>query len=275
MSANWWPWWVTTLVASAVVLVAVLILRRSRRPEIRGLMSGVIVVGLAAAIGAPFVMSGDMNESSTPGMSENPPAQSGTPTAQGAMAPQGAAGRTAPARMPFTFFFTRYEWRGAARVVYHSDGASIARSPGGSTLVITGKGGWDPVSGTAAGGGHYVVKGRGGGVIVRGAWRATRFISFMQLPGWLPAGTQEDGRQGPGGAVSFSGIVKLAVALEQRGRGILTAWCMLSPEAQKAAGRWWDGVTLVGPRLRFTNFKANEGRAAGGVMFYGPGTTGA
>lgn len=267
MDVNWWPWWVTTLVASTAVLVAALTLARSRRPEIRGAMSGIIVLGVSAAIGAPFVMSGNMDESSKARMQGLPPADSGMPVAR--------AGRRAPERMPFTFFFTRFEWQGAAHVAYHSDGAPIARSPSGSTLALSGNGGWDPVSGGAAGGGRYLVRARGGKEVVGGAWRAIRFISFTQLPGWLPADVQEDGWQGPRGSASFTGILKLAVALESRGRGVLTAWCVMSPDAQRAAGRWWDGVTLVGPRLRFTNFKANEGREAGGVMFYGSGTTGA
>lgn len=264
---NWWPWWVTTLVASTAVLVAALTLARSRRPEIRGAMGGIIVLGVSAAIGAPFVMSGSMDEGSKPGIQDMQPAGSGMPPS--------AAGRRAPERMPFTFFFTRFEWQGAAQVIYHSDGTPIARSPSGSTLALTGNGGWDPVSAAAGGGGRYLVRGRGGKAVVRGKWRALRFISFTQLPGWLPAETQEDGWQGPRGSAAFTGILKLAVALESHGRGVLTAWCVMSSDAQQAAGRWWDGVTLVGPRLRFTNFKANEGREAGGVMFYGPGTTGA
>lgn len=277
MDANWWPWWVTTLVASAVVLAAALALLRSTRAEIRGALSGVIVLGVSAAIGAPIVMSGDMDGDSTATMAAAPVADSSMAGGRGSMTSSGmrpSIARHAPATMPFTFFFTRYEWDGAARVTYHSDGAPTARSANGSTLSIAGRGGWDPASGTAAGGGRYVLKSRDGSV-VRGEWRATRFISLTQLPGWLPGQTREAGRQGPRGSTSFTGILKLAVALERRGGGVLTAWCVLSPEAQRATGRWWDGVTLVGPRLRFTNFKVNEGRAAGGVMFYGPGTTGA
>ena len=101
----------------------------------------------------------------------------------------------------------------------------------------------------------------------------TSFISFHQVAGWYGFRIRETGWQGPRGSPTFAGFLKLRVELRGYGSGTLTAWCAM-PEAQKAMRRADDGITLVGPRLRFTNFDANVGRLEGGVMFYGSGASG-
>lgn len=60
--------------------------------------------------------------------------------------------------VPYTFFFTRYEVVGPMdqpeRVVYHSGGPPFAKATDGSTVTITGQGGWEPNGGQAEGGGQ-------------------------------------------------------------------------------------------------------------------------
>jgi hypothetical protein len=270
-----WPWWVTTIIAGALVLAAVLVLLRGRRAELRGAMVPLIVFGIGAAVIAPFVMSDSDEEAgamvSMPGMSaaEQESLGGGSTTTLGAETP------LVTKRLPFTFFFTRYEFLGDPNnphtVRYHSDGTPLAKSPDGSTITMSGRGGWDPYSGRAAGGGSYVITEPAGAIAAKGTWRPTSFISFHQFAGWYGFRIRETGWQGPRGSPTFSGFLKLRVELRGYGSGTLTAWCAM-PEAQ-AMHRADDGITLVGPRLRFTNFDANVGRGSG-VMFYGPGASG-
>jgi hypothetical protein len=89
---------------------------------------------------------------------------------------------------PFTFYLTHYELLGdmnnPSGVRYHSNGAPFAKARDGSSIAFTGQGAWDPASRRATGAGTYVIKNRSGAVKRKGTWRATRFISFRQLPGW-------------------------------------------------------------------------------------------
>lgn len=259
---EWWPWWVTTLIALSVAAVALLALWRSRRPAVRSVAALLAVQGVVLAVVAPLVME-DMSAT-------------GSMMRTAAMSPLDSALSTEqqPAdlgTLPFTFVFTRYEFPDETTVVYHEDGRVVAGAEDGSRIVLTGRGGWDPASRRAGGGGRFAVEDAGGKVVTRGAWRATRFISFLQLPGWLPPEIRERGR--PPGSGSWSGVLKLAVSLDGGGRAVLEAWCVMSDEATKAARRRWDGMTLVGPGARFTNFRVNEDRIEGGVMFYGPAST--
>src|SRR5829696_845509 len=61
-------------------------------------------------------------------------------------------------KMPYTFFLTRYEMLGDPNnpygVRYHSNGKPFAKAPDGSKVILSGKGGWNPKSDTAKGGGH-------------------------------------------------------------------------------------------------------------------------
>src|SRR5687768_7347514 len=63
---------------------------------------------------------------------------------------------------PYTFFFTHYELLGESDdpegVRYHSDGEPFAKAPDGSTMTLSGKGGWNPSSKTAEGGGQYTIE---------------------------------------------------------------------------------------------------------------------
>src|SRR5918992_3867684 len=55
-------------------------------------------------------------------------------------------------KLPYTFFFTHYQLLGDPNnpdgVRYHSDGKPSAKAPNGSKVILSGKGGWDPKSGT-------------------------------------------------------------------------------------------------------------------------------
>src|ERR687898_1795441 len=68
----------------------------------------------------------------------------------------------AQADLPYTFFFTHYELLGdpdnPEGVRYHSDGQPFAKAPDGSKITLSGKGGWDPTSRTARGGGQYTIE---------------------------------------------------------------------------------------------------------------------
>src|ERR687894_500475 len=68
--------------------------------------------------------------------------------------------------LPYTFFFTHYQLLGDPNnpdgVRYHSNGKPSAKAPNGSKITLSGKGGWNPKSGTAKGGGHYTIKGASG-----------------------------------------------------------------------------------------------------------------
>jgi hypothetical protein len=64
--------------------------------------------------------------------------------------------------LPFTFYLTHYELLGdpddPSGVRYHSSGRPFAKAPGGSRIILTGHGGWDPASARATGGGEYTIR---------------------------------------------------------------------------------------------------------------------
>lgn len=266
------PWWVTSTVAACVLATSALVFWRTSRSWLRGVVGTLAVQAVAAALLAPFLMSGEESWNDSMG----PPASSMGGTAGDMM---GASAAASPRRgadaLPFTFFFTRYEFLGDPNnpdgVRYHSDGIPIAKAPDGSTLILSGNGGWDPSTGQAEGGGEYLIEDAAGDVTAEGRWHAIRFVSFRQLSGFWDGPFREEGWQGPSGSTTFSGFLVLRVELERLGTALLTAWCVM-PGANAPRAYTYDGIKLVGPRLRFTNFKANEGRLEGGVMFYGPGT---
>jgi hypothetical protein len=177
--------------------------------------------------------------------------------------------------LPFTFYLTHYELLGdmdnPSGVRYHSNGAPFAKARDGSSITFTGQGAWDPASRRATGTGTYLIKKRSGAVTAQGTWRATRFISFLQLPGWWGIENfREEGWQGPPGSASFSGFLKLRVTLTGRGSGVLRLWCLM-PDVPKPRGHVGDGLSFKSRRLRFTDFREQE-RGLEGVMFYSPGT---
>jgi hypothetical protein len=53
----WWPWWVSTLIDVAVVLVALVVFRRSSRRVFRAVAGLVALAGVVAAVMAPIVMT--------------------------------------------------------------------------------------------------------------------------------------------------------------------------------------------------------------------------
>jgi hypothetical protein len=185
---------------------------------------------------------------------------------------RGPAAQNSP--LPFTFYLTHYELIGdmnnPSGVRYHSNGAPFAKARDGSSIAFTGQGAWDPASRRVTGTGGYVIKDRSGAVKAQGTWRATRFISFLQLPGWWGIQNfREEGWQGPPGSASFSGFLKLRVTLTGRGSGLLTLWCLM-PEVPKPKGHVGDGLTFTSRQLKFTRFREQE-RGLEGVMFYSPG----
>jgi hypothetical protein len=173
--------------------------------------------------------------------------------------------------LPFTFYLTHYELLGdmnnPSGVRYHSNGAPFAKARDGSSITFSGQGAWDPASRRATGAGTYVIKNRSGAVKRQGTWRATRFISFRQLPGWWGIENfREEGWQGPPGSASFSGFLKLRVTLAGRGSGVLRLWCLM-PDVPKPKGHVGDGLSYTSRRLTFTDFREQE-RGLEGVMFY-------
>lgn len=181
-----------------------------------------------------------------------------------------AAQGTAP---PFTFYLTHYELLGdpnnPSGVRYHSNGAPFAKASDGSSIAFTGQGGWDPASTRAAGTGTYEIKNRSGAVRTRGTWRATRFLSFVQLRGWWGIENfKEEGWQGPPGSASFSGFLRLRVTLSGHGSGVLKLWCVMPgvPKSQKR-GHIGDGLSFTNRSVRFTGFRKQE-MGLEGVMFY-------
>jgi hypothetical protein len=180
---------------------------------------------------------------------------------------------------PYTFFFTHYELLGdpddPEGVRYHSDGKPFAKAPGGSTMTLSGKGGWNPSSKTAEGGGQYTIEDKSGEVTAEGSWRVTDFSSFEQFDGWWGLGPEfrEEGWQGPPGSASFSGFLTLKVNLENRGDGTLVAWCLMPevlerhPHLANPDGHAGDGIYLTGGDLDFTDFSESE-MSLEGVMFY-------
>ncbi len=174
--------------------------------------------------------------------------------------------------MPFTFYMTHYVLLGddpnnPTGVRYESTGKPTAKAKDGSIIALSGQGGWDPAAARVSGGGRYRITDPAGAVTKKGTWRATRFVSFKQLPGWwgIP-GFREEGWQGPPGSSSFSGFLTLRVRLDGLGAGVLKAWCLM-PEVPKPPGHVGDGISLTGPRFRFTDFKEQE-MSLEGLMFY-------
>jgi uncharacterized membrane protein len=53
----WWPWWVSTLIDIAVVLVALVVFRLSSRRVVRAAAGVFVLAGLVAAVLAPIVMT--------------------------------------------------------------------------------------------------------------------------------------------------------------------------------------------------------------------------
>jgi hypothetical protein len=185
---------------------------------------------------------------------------------------RGPAAQDTP--LPFTFHLTHYELLGdmnnPSGVRYHSTGAPFAKARNGSTIAFTGRGAWDPASRRVTGTGGYVIKDRSGAVKAQGTWRADRFISFLQLPGWWGIQNfKEEGWQGPPGSASFSGVLKLRVTLTGHGNGLLKLWCLM-PEVPKPKGHVGDGLAFTSGQLRFTRFREQE-KGLEGVMFYSPG----
>jgi hypothetical protein len=182
-------------------------------------------------------------------------------------------------KLPYTFFFTHYQLLGDPNnpdgVRYHPNGKPSAKAPDGSKVILTGKGGWNPKTDTAKGGGHYTIKGSSGALKAQGSWRVTDFRSFEQFSGWWGLGPdfKEKGWQGPPGSASFSGFLTLKVSLERQGEGTLVAWCLMPqvlkkhPHLANPDGHVGDGITLTGGKFDFTNFKENE-MSLEGVMFY-------
>src|ERR687897_1120673 len=182
-------------------------------------------------------------------------------------------------KMPYTFFFTHYELLGDPNnptgVRYHSNGKPFAKAPDGSKVILKGKGGWNPKTDTAKGGGHYTIKGSSEALKAQGSWRVTGFKSFEQFSGWWGMGPdfKEKGWQGPPGSASFSGFLTLKVSLENQGDGTLVAWCLMPqvlkrhPHLANPDGHVGDGISLTGGDFDFTDFSENE-MSMEGVMFY-------
>src|SRR5918997_2893871 len=109
-------------------------------------------------------------------------------------------------KLPYTFFFTHYELLGdpndPSGVRYHNNGKPSAKAPDGSKVILTGKGGWNPKSKTAQGGGRYTIKDASGAVRAKGTWHVTDFSSFEYFSGWWGLGPdfKEKGWQGPPGS---------------------------------------------------------------------------
>ena len=64
-----WPWWVTTLIAAGVALLAAMAFARSRRTTIRAVTALVLLEAIAIAVIAPFVMEDADNSNGGPAMS--------------------------------------------------------------------------------------------------------------------------------------------------------------------------------------------------------------
>src|SRR5215203_5332297 len=185
-------------------------------------------------------------------------------------------------KMPYTFFLTRYEMLGdpnnPSGVRYHNNGKPFAKAPDGSKVILTGKGGWNPKTDTAKGGGHYTIKGPSGAVKAHGSWRVTDFRAFEYFSGWWGLGRdfKERGWQGPPRSASFSGFLTLKVNLAGQGNGTLVAWCLMDvalkrhPHVVNPDGHVSDGISLTGGKFNFKNFKENErgGPPYDGLMFY-------
>jgi len=64
-----WRWWVTTLIAGGVALLAALAFVRTRRATIRAVATLVLLEAIAIGVVAPFVMKSNKSTSGTPAMS--------------------------------------------------------------------------------------------------------------------------------------------------------------------------------------------------------------
>jgi hypothetical protein len=175
----------------------------------------------------------------------------------------------AATKTPFTFYLTHYTLLGSnpnkpTGVHYGNNGSPSAKATDGSTIALTGKGGWDPAAATATGGGTFTVKNKAGTVTSHGTWQPTSFASFLQLAGWWPKGFKELHWQGPSGSPSYSGILTLNVRLSGLGSGVLKLYCLM-PGTPKPKGFATDGLTLTGPKLHFSK----QIQSYEGVMFYG------
>jgi hypothetical protein len=185
----------------------------------------------------------------------------------------GTSASAAQEDLPNTFFFTHYELLGdpddPEGVRYHSDGQPFAKAPDGSKITLSGRGGWDPGSQIAQGGGRYTIEDASGNVTAKGSWQVTDFISFEQLDGWwaMGSGFKEEGWQGSPGSASFSGFLKLEVNLENQGDGVLTAWCLMPGVSPMPDDHRGDGISLTGGDFDFTDFSESE-MSSEGVMFY-------
>lgn len=259
-----WPWWVSSGLAAGVAIGCVIAFVVQRRPAVRGVLATLAVQGVAIAVAAPLLMRdggtgmSGMDGGSVPG---------------GALLDATPSAVAAPTEMPFTFYFTHYEFLGdpdePSGVRYHSSGKPFAQAPDGSTITMSGAGGWDPAIAAAAGGGEYVITDPEGRPVEHGTWTVTGFVSFEQLPGWLGIpGLDEEGWQGPPGSPSFAGFLEVRVELEGLGEGLLTAWCLM-PETPMPGDHVSDGITLTGGGFDFSDYHETE-RTLEGVMFYGP-----
>jgi hypothetical protein len=67
-----WPWWVTTLIAAGVALLAALAFARTRGTTIRAVAALVVLEAVAIAVIAPFVMDDADDTNGGPAMSSSP-----------------------------------------------------------------------------------------------------------------------------------------------------------------------------------------------------------
>lgn len=178
---------------------------------------------------------------------------------------------------PYLFVLTNYEFIGDPAtpegVRYLPDGQPSALAPDGSSVTLSGLGGWDPASSSATGGGQYTIKDAAGAVTAEGSWQVTSLISFEQLhldDWWGIPGFREEGWEGGPGAVSFSGFLTVNVNLDNLGDGVLRAWCLM-PTAAMTDSHTGDGVSLVGDNFNFGGSEQAElsmFENLDGVMFY-------
>jgi hypothetical protein len=61
----WWPWWVSTLIDVGVVVLALVLLRRTSRPYLRAAALLLALAGVVAAVMAPIVMTDKPNHMKT------------------------------------------------------------------------------------------------------------------------------------------------------------------------------------------------------------------
>ena len=58
---EWWPWWVSSLLAVAVAAASAAAFFRARRAFVRGILATLVAEGIAAAVLAPVLMD-DMTD---------------------------------------------------------------------------------------------------------------------------------------------------------------------------------------------------------------------